>query len=73
MRMIFQGKYDKARALEKERMEGKKRAVDEEDLESKLEKNDVLAMILSALLVFLPAALIVLGILALVGYLFFFH
>ena len=71
--MIFQGRYEKARALLKERMEGRKRAVDEDDLESQLEKNDMLAMILSALLVFIPAALIVLGILALAGYLFFFH
>ena len=71
--MIFQGRYEKARSLLKERMKGRKRAVDEDDLESQLEKNDMLAMILSALLVFIPAALIVLGILALAGYLFFFH
>ncbi|MBQ9325229.1 MAG: hypothetical protein IJ246_05605 [Clostridia bacterium] len=68
--MLFQGRYDKARKLQKERMQGQDRAVDEENLEDKIEKNDTLAMILSALLVFLPAAILILGAVALLGYLF---
>ena len=51
-------------------MNGRERAYDEENLSDKLEKNDTLAMILSALMVFLPAALIVLGVVSLLGYLF---
>ena len=35
-----------------------------------LEKNDVPAMILSAYLVFIPAAIIILGVIALVAFLF---
>ncbi len=35
-----------------------------------LEKGDGFAMVVSALLVFIPAALIVLGLIALIGYLF---
>ena len=68
--MLFQGRYDKARKLQKERMQGQDRAVDEENLEDKIEKNDTLAMILSALLVYLPAAILILGAVALLGYLF---
>lgn len=68
--MLFQGRYDKARKLQKERMEGRERAFDDESLADKLEKHDTLALILSALLVFLPAALVVLGVISLIGYLF---
>ena len=38
-----------------------------------LEKNDFLAMVISAFLVFLPTALLVLGGIALIGYFFFIH
>lgn len=68
--MIFQGRYDKARKLQQEQMNGRERAYDDDTLADKLEKNDTLAMILSALAVFLPAALFVLGIVSLLGYLF---
>jgi hypothetical protein len=68
--MIFQGRYDKARKLQQEQMNGRERAYDDDTLADKLEKNDTLAMILSALLVFLPAALAVLGVVSLIGYLF---
>lgn len=68
--MLFQGRFEKVRALQKEQLQGRERAYDEESLEDKLEKHDTLAMILSALLVFLPAALAVLGVISLIGYLF---
>lgn len=42
-----------------------------EDYEVPLEKNDTLAMIIAALIVLLPVALIVLGIIALIGLLMF--
>ncbi len=68
--MIFQGRFEKARKLQQEQMNGSERAYDDENISNKLEKNDTLAMILSALMVFLPAALIVLGVVSLLGYLF---
>ncbi len=68
--MLFHGRYEKARKLQQEQLQGRERAFDDETLADKLEKHDTLAMILSALLVFLPAALAVLGIVALLGYLF---
>ena len=68
--MIFQGRYEKAQKLLRERMQGRPLAADEDDLENQLEKHDTLALILSALIVFLPAALIVLGVISLIGYFF---
>ena len=68
--MIFQGRYEKARKLQQEQMEGRERAFDDEMLEKKLEKGDTLAMILSALAVFVPAALVFLGIVSAIGYFF---
>ena len=68
--MLFRGRFDKALELLREKQQGKERAFEDENLASKLEKHDTLAMILSALLVFLPAALLVLGVISLLGYLF---
>ncbi len=68
--MIFQGRFEKALQQLKNRMEGHPLAVDEDDLENKLEKHDTLAMILAALLTFLPAALLLLGLISLIGYFF---
>ena len=68
--MMFRGKYDRARALQKEQMKGKQLASDIDDFEGQLEKNDTLALILSALLTFLPAALIALGLICLIGWFF---
>ncbi len=68
--MIFQGRFERARKLQQEQIKGIERAYDDENLSDKLEKNDTLAMILSALIVFLPAALIALGVISLLGYLF---
>jgi hypothetical protein len=68
--MLYRGRYDKAMARLKEKQRGKELALEDENLADKLEKNDTLALILSALLVFLPAALLVLGLVSLVGYFF---
>lgn len=67
---MFRGRYERARAFQREQMKGQKLAVDEEDLENVMEKNDTLAMILAGLLTFLPAALIALAIICLAGWLF---
>lgn len=68
--MIFQRKYERARQFQKEQMGDVPRALEDENLADKLEKNDTLAMILSALIVIIPAALLFLGIAVGVGYLF---
>ena len=68
--MMYKGKYDRARDFQKEQMDGRDLAYDDENIEDKLEKNDTLAMILAALLTFLPAALIALGLISLIGWLF---
>ena len=68
--MVFRGRYEKAMALLKEKQRGKELAFEDENLADKLEKNDTLALILSALLVFGPAALLVLGLVSLIGYFF---
>ena len=68
--MIFGGKFDRARKLQQEKMEGRERAYDDDDIGSKLEKGDTAALIISAMITILPVALIALGVLALVGYLF---
>ncbi len=46
------------------------KALEDENLADKLEKNDALAMIISGLLVILPAALIALLIVSAAGYFF---
>ena len=71
--MMFRGRFERVKALQKEQMRGRDLAIDDVDLEDKLEKNDTLAMILAALLTFLPAALIAIGIMLLVGWLFLFR
>lgn len=68
--MIFRGRYDRARKLQQEKMQGRERAYDDDQLGSKLEKGDTAALIISAMITILPVALIALGMLALVGYLF---
>lgn len=68
--MIFRGRYDRARKLQQEKMQGCERAYDDDQLGSKLEKGDTAALIISAMITILPVALIALGVLALVGYLF---
>ena len=71
--MMFRGRFDRARALQKEQMQGRDLAYDNVDIEDKLEKNDTLAMVLAALITILPAALLAIGIMLLVGWLFLFR
>ena len=66
--MLFQRKYDRAKQLLKERTGDSPKALEDENLADKLEKNDTLALILSALIVFIPVALIFLLIIAGIGY-----
>lgn len=68
--MIFRRKYDKQMNTLKEKNEASPKALEDDELANKLEKGDVPAMIISALIVFLPAALIFLLIAVGVGYFF---
>ena len=71
--MMFRGRFDRAKALQKEQMQGRDLAYDDVDIEEKLEKHDTLAMVLAALITILPAALLAIGIMLLVGWLFLFR
>ena len=66
--MIFQRKYERAMKHLEEQTGESPKALEDENLADKLEKNDALAMILSALIVIVPAALIVLLIVSGIGY-----
>ena len=64
--MIFRGRFDKQIQNIREKNQGR-RAYDENDIRNILEKNDVLAMIISAMLVILPTAIAVLVVISLIG------
>ena len=71
--ILFQRKYDRARALQKEQRkqrEGKNAGRDDVEMANLLEKGDTFALILSALLTIVPVALVVLAVLAAAGYFF---
>lgn len=68
--MLFQEKIDRAFSyLRKRPAEGK----EEQTEKMPLEKGDLPAMLISAFIVIVPVALVVLAILGVIGYLFFFH
>ena len=66
--MIFQRKYERAMKHLKEQTGDRPKALEDENLADKLEKNDALAMIISGLIVILPVALLVLLVVSGVGY-----
>ena len=71
--ILFQRKYDLARAFQKEQRkqrEGKNAGRDDVEMANLLEKGDTFALILSALLTIVPVALVVLAVLAAAGYFF---
>ena len=65
--MIFQRKVE--RALKKLQEESS----DSKEEKPELEKNDFMAMLIAAFITFLPAAILVLGGISLVGYFFLMH
>ena len=71
--MLFQRKYDRMKKFQKEQLGDAERALETENLADKLEKNDALALILSALIVILPVALLFLLIISAVGYFLIVH
>lgn len=68
--MIFQRKYDKQMKDLQEKNAASPKALEDDELGNKLEKGDVSAMIISALIVLVPAALLFL--LAIAGFGYFF-
>ncbi len=68
--MIFQRKYEKQMKNLQEKNAFSEKALEDENLGNKVEKGDVTAMILSALIVILPVALLFLVAVAAAGYFF---
>ena len=71
--MIFQRKVDRAMHYQKERNEQAEVKKPTEEDKDKVSKKDVLAMTLSASLVILPIAALVLFVIAFGSYFLFFH
>lgn len=68
--MIFQGKFDKALELLRRKKGDSQKAMTEEGLSDELEKGDKKALVISALLVFVPVALIFLLVVLGLSYVF---
>ena len=68
--MIFQRRYDKQMQHLREQRGGDETLAERSKLENVLEKGDVAAMIISALLVIVPVCLVVLLVVSLAGYIF---
>lgn len=72
--MLFQKKINRAfQNLHEEKEEELKREEESGNEIPQLEKNDFLAMVISAFIVILPVIAVVFVILGLAGYFFFFH
>ena len=70
MPLLFQGRYDKQLKNIQEKNKDTQRVYDVEDVRNVLEKGDVTAMIISALLVIVPVALVFLVVISLIGFFF---
>ena len=73
MRLPFHGRYKRFRQLQRERMGGDQEAMSGQDMPTPadvMEKGDLPAMLIAALVTIVPACLLVLAVLALVGYFF---
>lgn len=68
--MIFERKFERALKHMNEQTGESPKALEDENLSDKLEKNDALAMIISGLIVILPVALVVLLLVSAAGYFF---
>lgn len=67
---IFEKKIKRAFNWQAEKQKDVEKALNDDELESKIEKGDTSAMIISALIVLVPITLIVLAALAAAGYFF---
>ncbi len=68
--MIFRRKYERAVEFQKEKMKGVEKASENTDIENVMEKGDKMAMVIAALVTILPVCILLLSIMALIGYLF---
>ena len=71
--MLFQKRVDRAMRYQKERNEAAELKKPTEEDKDAVSKKDLFAMILSAMLVILPVALLILLFIAFVPYFLFFH
>ena len=71
--MLFQKKVDRAMRYQKEQNEAAKQKKPTEEDKDAVSKKDLFAMILSAMLVILPAAILILCAIAFGCYFLFFH
>ncbi len=68
--ILFHSKFEKLRAFSREKMGGSPGALEDENLADKLEKNDTLALILSALITIVPVVILFLCLVTAIGYFF---
>lgn len=68
--MLFRGRYDKQMERIKEKNKDTQRIYDVDDVRNVMEKGDVPALIISALLVIVPIALLVLLVVSFIGFKF---
>ena len=71
--MLFQKRIDRAMRYQKERNEAAEQKKPTEEDKDAVSKKDLLAMILSAMLVILPVAILILFVIAFGCYFLFFH
>ena len=71
--MLFQKRVDRAMRYQKERNEAAEQKKPTEEDKNAVSKKDLLAMILSAMLVILPVAILILFVIAFGCYFLFFH
>lgn len=73
MRLPFHGRYERFRQLQRERMGEEQEPLPRREMHTpadEMEKGDLPAMLIAALVTIVPACLLVLAVLALVGYFF---
>ncbi len=68
--MIFKSKYDRALDFVKEKMEGREKTYERDDMGKVMEKGDKLALIIAALITILPIVLLILIVISLLAYFF---
>lgn len=66
----FQRKYEQLREWEREKLGNDSKALENPELKDQLEKNDKLALIISALITIVPAVILFLGLVLAAGYFF---
>lgn len=71
--ILFHRKYEKLREFEREQLGDSPKALENGNLSDHLEKNDTLALILSALITIVPVALVFLCLISAIAYFLIVH